>query len=179
MMSGHSRIVTAILAELAPVMAQQRQAMARQGCLRAVSQTNLHALMLLENEGPVPMSRLADLLDVSLPNLTGIVGRMEELGLLERIRDGGDRRVVLVGITSAGRAAVQEADATRRNHLAVILEAMSPEQQETCLDAFRALRQTAERLHAEGRLGAVDHDHTHPHPARSVTPRAAVPATTS
>ncbi len=155
-------------------MAQQRQAMARHGCLRAVSNTNLHVLMLLENEGPVPMSRLADLLDASLPNLTGIVGRMEERGLVERLRDDPDRRVVLVGITSAGRTTVQEADATRQKHLAVILEAMPPAEQATCLAAFRALRRTAQRLHAEGRLEAVDHEHTQTHPNRTAQPTTAV-----
>jgi DNA-binding MarR family transcriptional regulator len=177
-MHERSPMVTAILAELAPVVAYQRKAMARQGCLRAVSHTNLHALMLLENDGPVPMSRLADLLDVSLPNLTGIVGRMEERGLVERLRDGADRRVVLVAPTEAGRAAVLEADATRQDHLAVILEAMTPGDQSTCLHAFRALRETAERLHAEGRLGSGDHEHAHPHQPRTVAPRAvALPAT--
>jgi DNA-binding MarR family transcriptional regulator len=170
--SEPSPTVAAILAELAPVMARQRETMARHGCLRAVSHTTLHVLMLLETEPRIPMSRLAEQLDVSLPNLTGIVGRMEERRLVERVRDEHDRRVVLVRPTSAGRAAVQEADATRQKHLAVILEAMTPEQQATCLAAFRALRETADRLHAEGALDAVDHEHAHPHPARTATSRA-------
>ena len=44
------------------------------------------------------MSRLAELLDVSLSNATGIVDRMEERGLVERVRVPDDRRVVLVRI---------------------------------------------------------------------------------
>ncbi len=40
------------------------------------------------------MGRLAERLDVSLPNVTGIVDRMAERGFVERGRDAEDRRVV-------------------------------------------------------------------------------------
>ena len=45
------------------------------------------------------MSRLAEMLDVSLSNATGLIDRMEERGFVERIRVPEDRRVVLVRIT--------------------------------------------------------------------------------
>ena len=44
----------------------------------------------------MPMSRLAEMLDVSLSNATGLIDRMEERGFVERIRVPDDRRVVLV-----------------------------------------------------------------------------------
>ena len=50
------------------------------------------------------MSRLADMLDVSLSNATGLIDRIEERGFVERIRVPSDRRIVLVRITAAGRA---------------------------------------------------------------------------
>ena len=49
------------------------------------------------------MSRLADMLDVSLSAATGLVDRIEERGFVERIRVPSDRRIVLVRITDAGR----------------------------------------------------------------------------
>ena len=60
------------------------------------------------------MSRLAELLDVSLPNVTGIVDRMEERGLVERGRDADDRRLVTVSVDRCGRATVEEIDQIRR-----------------------------------------------------------------
>ena len=48
------------------------------------------------------MSRLAELLDVSFSNATGIVDRMAERGLVERVRVPDDRRVVLVRIGRQG-----------------------------------------------------------------------------
>jgi DNA-binding MarR family transcriptional regulator len=41
-----------------------------------ISMTHLHILWVLEHHGELPMSRLADLLDVSLSNATGLVDRM-------------------------------------------------------------------------------------------------------
>ncbi len=50
----------------------------------------------------MPMSKLADALDVSVASLTGIIDRMEARGLVERRREPGDRRVVLVHRTAGG-----------------------------------------------------------------------------
>lgn len=157
-MSRDQQIIR-ILDELAPVLARQKQALARHGCLRAVSTGNLHVLMVLDIGGPVPMSRLAELLDVSLPSATGIVGRMEERGLIERIRDLSDRRVVLVRLTDAGRRTVQDMELMRRQHLAQILRAMTPTDRAICLKAFRALRLTSDRLEAAGTLDPPHQDH--------------------
>src|SRR6266567_2507805 len=51
-----------------------------------ISMTHLHILWVLDHQGELPMSRLAELLDVSVSNATGLIDRMEERGLIERIR---------------------------------------------------------------------------------------------
>src|SRR5437870_3109067 len=61
---------------------------------RGLSMSTWHVLVMLERHGDMSMSRLADLLDVSLSNATGLVDRMEERGLIERVRVPDDRRVV-------------------------------------------------------------------------------------
>src|SRR3954453_19900734 len=60
-----------------------------------VSMTHMHVMWLLQHHGELSMSRLAELLDVSFSNATGIVDRMEERGLGERLRVPDDRRIVL------------------------------------------------------------------------------------
>src|SRR3990172_5450913 len=86
-----------------------------------VSMTNMHVMWLLEHHGDLPMSRVADLLDVSLSNATGIVDRMEERGLVERIRVPDDRRVVLVRIAARGLEALDEMEAVKHDRLQAIL----------------------------------------------------------
>lgn len=139
-------IVEQILDELEPLVARQRRAVARHGCLRAISSTHLHVLFLLECDGAQTMGHLAEQMGASLPNLTGIVDRMAERGLVERLRDDDDRRVVVVRATPAGRLAVEEIDMVRRRQFGRLIETLSPAQQERALRTFRELREAAERI---------------------------------
>jgi DNA-binding MarR family transcriptional regulator len=109
----------------------------------------------------MPMSRLAETLGVSLPNVTGIVDRMVERGYVERGRDIDDRRVVTVAATAAGRTEVEEIDMIRRRVIARVLERLTPDQQRRALRTFTDLRAAAEAaVEAE-----ADDDHHHSHRA--------------
>jgi DNA-binding MarR family transcriptional regulator len=143
-------LVEQILDQLEPLIARQRRAVAREGCFRAISSTQLHVLFMLMSDGPSTMSQLAESLDVSLPNVTGLVDRMVEHGLVQRGRDSDDRRVVTVSPTAAGRAHVEEIDLVRRRALAELLSRLNPAQQEQALRIFAALRRNAEALDNEG-----------------------------
>jgi DNA-binding MarR family transcriptional regulator len=137
-------LVDQILDQLEPLIARQRRAVAREGCLRQISTTQLHVLFLLVNDGPMPMSQLADLLAVSMSNVTGIVERMVEKDLVERLRDDADRRLVKVGATEAGRHTVEEIDMVRRREFGRLLNLLTPEQQQRALATFSELRAAAE-----------------------------------
>jgi MarR family transcriptional regulator, temperature-dependent positive regulator of motility len=150
-------LVEQILDQLEPLIARQRKAVARAGCLRAISSTQLHVLFVLESDGQMPMGRLADLLDASLPNVTGIVDRMVEGGLVERDRDADDRRVVAVRTTAAGRAAVEEIDLVRRRTLGATLARLTPDQQARALQTFTDLRAAAK---AADQADSNDHQTT-------------------
>ncbi len=76
-----------------------------------ISMAQLHILYTLQRNGEMPMSRLADVLQVSLSNATGLIDRIEERGFIERTRVPEDRRVVLIRVTDAGRAMLEEVDA--------------------------------------------------------------------
>ena len=62
------------------------------------------ALTSLEPDEPMPMSALAGLLMCDNSNVTGIVDRLEALGLVERRPAERDRRVKAVGLTERGRS---------------------------------------------------------------------------
>lgn len=62
-----------------------------------------HALRVLD--APVPMSGLAEHLRCDASNVTGIVDRLEEQGLVRRVADPRDRRRKTVVLTDAGTAA--------------------------------------------------------------------------
>ena len=106
----------------------------------AVSLIHLNVLTVLEMDGPQPMGRLAEALDVSVASMTGIVDRMEKRGLVERRHDIADRRVVLVQPTEAGRAVFTTIAETRRVGLEKMLQQLSDEEVEGLLKGHRALR---------------------------------------
>lgn len=151
----HDDVVELILGELDPIIMRTKDALAQVWHNRSVSKANLHVLMLLEQFGPLPMSRLATMVDVSLPNMTGIVGRMEEHGLVERVRDDADRRVVMVRATAKGTEVTAEIPRLRREFLRRVVCALPEGDRQNCYEAFRAFREAAESLRDEP-------VHTHP-----------------
>ncbi len=120
-----------------------------------VSLSQLHVLWLLQHHGELSMSRLAVLLDVSLSNATGLIDRMEEHGLIERVRVPDDRRVVLVRPAAAGLLALSETETDRRERMRAVLGRLSDAERPIVLAALRSLRRA---LSAE--VGAAPaHEH--------------------
>jgi DNA-binding MarR family transcriptional regulator len=67
------------------------------------SSTSVWVLTLLEREGPTRISALAAAAGLSQPAMTGLVGRLHQDGLVNRLNDPHDGRATLVGITPSGR----------------------------------------------------------------------------
>jgi MarR family transcriptional regulator, organic hydroperoxide resistance regulator len=67
----------------------------------------------LLGDGPRPMGELAQRMHCDNSNITGIVDRLSERGLVERQAAEGDRRVKLVALTDAGRELAAELDRRR------------------------------------------------------------------
>ena len=66
-------------------------------------------LMLLMSNGQVTPKQLAQSLALSAPNLTLLLDRMQERGLITRERSETDRRSQLVMLTEAGRTLTEQA----------------------------------------------------------------------
>jgi DNA-binding MarR family transcriptional regulator len=121
-----------------------------------ISMTRLHILWVLEHHGDMPMSRLADLLDVSVSNATGLIDRMEERGLVERIRVPDDRRVVIVRASAEGARQRDEIEALKLDRMRSILARLDPGQLERIAGAIGDLRAAV--------IAEIGTDHLHSHP---------------
>jgi len=104
------------------------------------SMSQMHVLWLLQHHGAMPMSRLAELLDVSLSNATGLIDRMAEHGLVERSRVASDRRLVLVQPAEAGLRALSERETNRRDRMRAVVGRLSATERPIVLAALRSLR---------------------------------------
>jgi DNA-binding MarR family transcriptional regulator len=121
-------LIDEIVAGTAVIAGHQRCAVARRLHRQGISMAHLQTLWILQEHGPQPMTRLADLLGVAVPNATGIIDRMEQRGLVERLRDGADRRVVTVRQTTDGARAVEEIDGWRGEMLEELLVRLDTDQ---------------------------------------------------
>lgn len=79
-------------------------------------------------EGPRRMSDLAEHAQTSQTSLTGIVDRLEERGLVERVRSSGDRRVVEVALTVDGRAEMRASHAKMLERIDEVLSPLSDDE---------------------------------------------------
>jgi MarR family transcriptional regulator, organic hydroperoxide resistance regulator len=90
-----------------------------------LSPPQVHALRMLEPEQPLPMGRLACALGCDASNVTGIVDRLEQRGLIERRPSDRDRRVKVLVVTAQG-AEVRRALMIRLSEPPQSIAALSP-----------------------------------------------------
>ena len=152
-------VIDAIVDELHRMIGSLRCAGTGRMVKAGISMTHLHILWVLEHHGDLPMSRLADMLDVSLSNATGLIDRMEERGLVERIRVPDDRRVVIVRASAQGSRMRDEIEALKQDQVRSILGRLTPDQLTRVLGALADLRAAA--------LDHIGSDHLHDHPSHA------------
>jgi DNA-binding MarR family transcriptional regulator len=152
------RIIAEFRAAFRELRCVGSERMLRQG----LSMGHLHAMSVLERHGEMTMSGLAETLDMSLSNATGLVDRMEERGLIERYRVPGDRRVVMVRITERGRETLAEADLLRDDMLHSILATLESAQLERLACAIEDVRRAVAKVLLAAPMSDW-HDHAHRH----------------
>jgi DNA-binding MarR family transcriptional regulator len=69
---------------------------------------SLPVLGVLLNHGPIPMSEIGRKMGISKPYTTVLIDRLIKKGLVERVLDADDRRLVNIRITTAGRDSFKE-----------------------------------------------------------------------
>ena len=147
--------VEAILTEVSSWVSDLRCASMGRLVQGNVSLSHMHVLWLLQHHGAMTMSRVAELIDVSLSNATGIIDRMEEKGLIERVRVPDDRRLVLVRPGAAGLQALVQSETSKRERLRSVLGHLTAAERPVVLEALRSLRRA---LSAEVESAPV-HEH--------------------
>jgi MarR family transcriptional regulator, organic hydroperoxide resistance regulator len=101
-----------------------------------LSPPQVMALKMLDPDEPKPMSVLADALGCDNSNVTGIVDRLEDRGLVERRLANHDRRVKMLAVTEDG-AHLRAQLVARLDEPPPALAELSPEDQRTLRDILR------------------------------------------
>ena len=107
-------------------------------------------LEALHHLGPLPLGELAGKLLVTGGNVTYVMDRLDEQGLVERDRSAEDRRVVRARLTLEGRYLVERVFPMHASTVAELVDHLGAEEQEQ-------LRQLLKRL-GKGIVGPIDSD---------------------
>lgn len=134
---ARAELVRSIADAVATLTSRHRCAVAQRIHHSGISLGHLQILWILQEHGPLPVSRLAAWLGIGVPNATGLLDRMEQRGLVERVRDADDRRVVLVRPTDLGLATVAELDGWRAGLVEQVLAPLPTDQLVAVLRAIR------------------------------------------
>ncbi|HEX6165938.1 MAG TPA: MarR family winged helix-turn-helix transcriptional regulator [Acidimicrobiales bacterium] len=119
--------VGAAITDLFRLAGSRRVHQARQGRTGvAISRTGWELLRRVDDLGPVRVSQLAGLLDLSLPVTSRAVQRLADQGLVARRADPADGRATRVVVTSRGRTARATVQAAMRDELDAALAAWPP-----------------------------------------------------
>lgn len=158
-------LASTIIADFRATMTQLKCASSERLLREGVSMAQIHIMYTVQRNGEMTMSQLADVLNVSDSNATGLVDRMEERGLVVRERVPEDRRVVVVKTTEAGERLISEVDALSDDILRSVLGRLDPDQ-------LRGVGQAVADLRAA--VVSVVESGQHRHPVSTTTPRSPV-----
>jgi len=151
--AANGELAEQIIADFRVTIGAMKCAMSERLVRLGISMAQLNIMYVLQRNGVMTMSRLADLLGVSMSNASGLVDRMEERGFIERTRVPEDRRIVLVHVTEAGTRMIQENDALSDELMRDVLGRLDPAE----LPAIaRAVAEVRSALEATTALSAPD-----------------------
>ncbi|WP_199425746.1 MarR family winged helix-turn-helix transcriptional regulator [Thermaerobacillus caldiproteolyticus] len=86
------------------------------------------ALQWLLEEGDLTVGELSNKMYLACSTTTDLVDRMEKNGLVARVRDKHDRRVVRIHLLEEGERIIEEVIKKRQHDLAQVLESFSEEE---------------------------------------------------
>jgi DNA-binding MarR family transcriptional regulator len=106
--------------------------------------TQLRSLFLIANKGSTNFRKLAEALGVTPSNVTGIVDRLEEQGLVHRTPNPEDRREITLQATDKGKALVFDLREAEIKQMTQILSLLSPEELSSLAEGLSAFLNAAD-----------------------------------
>lgn len=67
-----------------------------------ITAAQLNCLLALYENGPLPPSQIAKFMMVKSSTVTGVIDRLEVKGLVKRLRNSVDRRIITIRLTESG-----------------------------------------------------------------------------
>ena len=109
--------------------------------------SHVQVLSMLNETGSMSVSEISRRLGIAKPNITPLVDRLIEVGLVDRIRDTVDRRVVNVVILPAGQETLKAIRATIVEQVQEWGQNVSPDDFQDLSDALSTITRVLTIVH--------------------------------
>ena len=119
---------------------QLRRAFDRRAATLGVTRAQWRVLVRLAGKAGVRQIELADALDVEPITLSRMIDRLEEAGLVERCRDGADRRAWNIHLTGKAAPIIAQLEALSDTFLGDALTGIPVADQNLALDVLARVR---------------------------------------
>jgi DNA-binding MarR family transcriptional regulator len=106
-------------------------------------------IAVVSRHGSMPISRVANFLNVSKPNMTKLVDKLIDEGKIRRISDLNDRRVTRIEITNLGVAYMESCMDSAKQYAKMKLSALSLEELDTLYNALDNLMKILTKMKEE------------------------------
>lgn len=105
---------------------------------------HVHVLQQLDSCGPMPLSEVGKKLWISGPNVTGLIDKLVQKGLVRRVRQRKDRRVILAEITEKGTGVLRDLMPTHSDLVSRFVSGLSTKDVSTMQKLLGKLRESLE-----------------------------------
>lgn len=104
-----------------------------------ITPPQLDALLVLREYGELTMGELCQKMFLACSTATDLIDRMERNGLIERVRDTADRRVIRLKVLLKGTKVIDDVLDARRNYLGTILSEIDTSDKDRLIHALEQL----------------------------------------
>jgi DNA-binding MarR family transcriptional regulator len=112
----------------------------------ALTPSQYEVLVTIVGQGPLRLADLALMEGINPTMLSRIAGKLEASGLVDRVADTGDGRVVHLSASPEGRELVRQVRGERADALSVALEGLTDDDRRLLSDALPVLEALTDRL---------------------------------
>jgi DNA-binding MarR family transcriptional regulator len=104
-----------------------------------ITPPQLDALLVLRDFGELTMGELCQKMFLACSTATDLIDRMERNGLIERVRDTADRRVIRLKVLAKGTSVIDQVLEARRSYLVNILAEIDVADKERLIQSLEQL----------------------------------------
>lgn len=122
---------------------------------RQLTVSQLRLTHLIRDRGTPSLGELAEELGITGATMSGLIDRLSRRGLVERIADMTDRRVVRVRLTDEGNRLSRELQRTGREFLRLVYERIGTDEAAELARALSSFSNVAHELIADGTYGRL------------------------